>query len=379
MNEVSKLHKVAMSLAGQAVGVQRIGGDARDLFRDAFENERAAAMLLVNSLEIEPTRSILFRSAASLAMDCGEFREAERLIGMALAGNPPEEICEELRDLYENVTFNRHLEVKGTTLGRGDVQLSLAGGAVGLGIVAADEYFPRAQRVESMMLRTAERTLGLPFRERGKAPKSVTELVSMYTSLARAGSFAVTLRVGRPTQQKLLFEPEGDIVLEFMECLRLFNEGEKEQLKKRVNSSKYFVNFVAQARQLAPDGDRVKTVGFTASYGDDKTTVALRQPDTTMWRQQPSRDSHIVEIKGVVTKADKDSSSNTISVREENGVLRKVKVPAALLDDIVRPYWGRTVLVRAEERNSKYHMSDIEPVDENPWTNPTDDDDSSDE
>jgi hypothetical protein len=42
---------------------------------------------------------VLHRSAASLAVDCLQLREAERLIGRALAGNPPPDIDDELRDL----------------------------------------------------------------------------------------------------------------------------------------------------------------------------------------------------------------------------------------------------------------------------------------
>jgi hypothetical protein len=36
-------------------------------------------------------------------MECGEAREAERLIAIALSGNPPGEIAEELRDLWQQV------------------------------------------------------------------------------------------------------------------------------------------------------------------------------------------------------------------------------------------------------------------------------------
>jgi hypothetical protein len=42
-----------------------------------------------------------------LAWRCGEYREAERLIGAALAGTPPETIAEELRDLLLQVYFEK--------------------------------------------------------------------------------------------------------------------------------------------------------------------------------------------------------------------------------------------------------------------------------
>jgi hypothetical protein len=67
--------------------------------RAAFGKERAAADWVANQLDLEPTRAVLRRSAAVLALECSELREAERLIGRALAGNPPDDIANELRDL----------------------------------------------------------------------------------------------------------------------------------------------------------------------------------------------------------------------------------------------------------------------------------------
>jgi len=54
---------------------------------------------------LEPTRSVLHRSAATLALECGALCDPERLIAVALSGDPPAEIAEELRDLLEPVYF----------------------------------------------------------------------------------------------------------------------------------------------------------------------------------------------------------------------------------------------------------------------------------
>ena len=101
MKKALKLHREAMDLADQAEAAQRRKArvEAAQLFRKAFESERAAAVLFVNDFDAEPTRSVLLRSAASLALDCQEYREAERLIAAALWGNPPEELYDELREL----------------------------------------------------------------------------------------------------------------------------------------------------------------------------------------------------------------------------------------------------------------------------------------
>ncbi|MEQ8464570.1 MAG: hypothetical protein RIC07_13460 [Coleofasciculus sp. E1-EBD-02] len=94
MQDIETLHREAMELVDQAV-LARQRGDAkamREFYRAAFAKERAAADLVANQLDLEPTRSVLHRSAAVLALECGELQEAERLIGRALAGNPPDDI-----------------------------------------------------------------------------------------------------------------------------------------------------------------------------------------------------------------------------------------------------------------------------------------------
>lgn len=112
MPNVNDLHQKAMSLVDEA-HLARLNGLERDcleLTEAAFNFEAEAAWALSGELELEPTRSVLFRSAASLALEIGKSREAERLISAALAGTPPDEIANELRDLLEDVYFARHLD-----------------------------------------------------------------------------------------------------------------------------------------------------------------------------------------------------------------------------------------------------------------------------
>ncbi len=107
MSPMHDLHHQAMRLVDEAERLRRGGNPqaAREHLRQAFEQERQAAAVAAADLTLEPTRSVLHHSAASLALECGALREAERLIAAALSGNPPEEIAEELRDLLEQVYF----------------------------------------------------------------------------------------------------------------------------------------------------------------------------------------------------------------------------------------------------------------------------------
>lgn len=111
MSSVSELHNKAMELCDAAF-VAKLHKDMEEfkaLSEQALEFERQAADFFAARLtpDVEPTRSVLYRSAASIAIDCGNYREAERLIATGLAGYPPEEIAEELRGLLEQVNLNQ--------------------------------------------------------------------------------------------------------------------------------------------------------------------------------------------------------------------------------------------------------------------------------
>ena len=117
MSQIQELHKQAMDLA-EAAFTAKVRGNlkqASQVSRQAFEKESQAAALIANQLDAEPTRSVLHRSAATLAIDCGEFQAAERLIAIALSGNPPQNIAQELKDLFIKINLRPYLERHGLT------------------------------------------------------------------------------------------------------------------------------------------------------------------------------------------------------------------------------------------------------------------------
>jgi len=101
MNPIRKLHNDAMRLYDQYFQAQDMGrmDIAGSLLREAFEMERDAAALTEPNFDLEPTRSVLHRSAATLALNCGDVEEAKRLAQIGLSGRPPREILHELRDV----------------------------------------------------------------------------------------------------------------------------------------------------------------------------------------------------------------------------------------------------------------------------------------
>src|SRR5262249_53911628 len=105
MKDIRELHRKAMDFAKQAE-TARLEGDAalsRTALEQAFQFEKEAAEDLANEPEAEPTRGVLFRSAASLALQLGRYEEALKLADAGLAGKPSPEIESELSDLRQQI------------------------------------------------------------------------------------------------------------------------------------------------------------------------------------------------------------------------------------------------------------------------------------
>ena len=96
-----KNHHRAMELTDKADALKRAGETEKSIavYKKAFEREREAALSYKDKYDAEPTRSVLFRSAASLAIESAAPQLALEMIMEGLYGNPPPEIREELLDL----------------------------------------------------------------------------------------------------------------------------------------------------------------------------------------------------------------------------------------------------------------------------------------
>jgi tetratricopeptide (TPR) repeat protein len=102
MNQINELHEEAMDLADEGDRAKKRGdyAAAQTLYRRALELETHAAD--ETPIGTEPTRSILYRSAAWLAIYCHLESEAEKL---ALKGleSAPSGIAAELREVLNRV------------------------------------------------------------------------------------------------------------------------------------------------------------------------------------------------------------------------------------------------------------------------------------
>lgn len=368
MSDLKTLHRQAMDFAEMAE-IAKLRGEleqAAGLFQQAFEHERDAANLVKSDFSAEPTRSILYRSAASLALDHGKPREAERLIAIALTGEPPQDIAEELRDLLEQVNFQRHLELRGWKLDADEIQLSIAGRAVGFGIASSDEFVDRIQNLEKLIYRTVERKSGAQYREKGNPKKSIRKDFEVYMSVPRAASFAVSLKIGLTQPQLSL---DLGILDELLNCLELFDNANEEALREQIPEEPYYRNFVGLAKRLAPDGDNVNVVGFTAIRSGEERRVALTRSrnETTTVESTTSIDqtTELVTVRGSLKYADSTKGrTGHIKLVDEQGKTYDVVVPEGMMSDIVKPLWDDDVIVKGFRKGKSIRLEDIVPADE---------------
>ena len=360
-----------MDYADEAFFAQRQGQyeRARECFENAYSAEKSAAEQLADT-DLEPTRSILFRSAATLALDCGKVREAEKLVAFALAGDPPDDIADELRELFERVNVRRHLDLQGLVLSEDDLQITFAGNAIGKGFGPRKEIFSRVNELEKLIHRTDQRIKRRNFGET-VAP---TKKIVLFVSLPKAASFSFTLRFGLFKQLHLpYFEEESSdtkVIDEVLTNLELLEHGNLKELQKHISDPAYFRNFVGLARNIAPDGNIISFVGLTASSHGKERKVSFSRNREDIWEPpvesigEPDYElSETMEtVSGVLRFANEMKSNREIRLEVEGGQAWKVLVREGLMEDIVGPHWGQKVNVlgrKVKRRQKTLLLSDI--------------------
>ena len=105
MSKICELHDTAMDIMNEAIALQEHGNsyDACAKFLYACELESESAYLVDKNSESEPSRGMLFLSAASLAWRAGDYEQAECLVQEGLNGYPTEKIRMELCRLYDEI------------------------------------------------------------------------------------------------------------------------------------------------------------------------------------------------------------------------------------------------------------------------------------
>ena len=104
-SRASDIHDRAMELDSRA-RLKKLEGhpaEARQLLLAAVEQAKQAAQVIRSGDVPEPSRSIILRSGATLAVDARDYATARLLIAQALTGQPPLDVRWDLGDLLDSL------------------------------------------------------------------------------------------------------------------------------------------------------------------------------------------------------------------------------------------------------------------------------------
>ena len=370
MTSASDYHNIAMEFADLGLRNRARGNGERALayFEQALDFELAAIAELDRADGL--AGAVLHRSAGTLALDCRQFRLAEQLASKALASEPPADIAAELRDLWEQSNFHRHLAQEEMDISRGEIRMSLVGRSVANGVVPLVDLLPRVANIQKLIYRIAQRMLNHPYRAR--VPGEIRNRYLAFATAPSSGSFAISLRLGHPAPQSSLagFFGPSDVIDEFIDLMAIADSGNSEAVEERIPDRSYQQNFLGLSKNIAPDGNKIRQVGFAINSNGGIRTVAVTRPASLMkpaGAETLRRGTETVEVRGTLRYADASNRNrNLIKLIEDSGQPHDILVPAGLMDDIVRPMWNLPVTVSGTRRPNRkmIRLNDIWPSDQ---------------
>ena len=345
MSRVRELHDEAMRLAQQAM-VARHNGEqeyATGLAQQAYILEAEAAEIIEVSIEAEPTCSILFRSAASLAYQAKEYDISLRLIAKGLSGFPPSSIARELRSIYDQVSFEQYLAEHEMILENYELELSMKGSAIGHGIIPYNEFIKRFQQIPKLLERTTQRLLRKEYQRSGRVAREYQPFIPVVQAF-NEGSFIVRFQLisQNDRQLSLLFDA-SDVIDEVLSGIELINSNDEEVLERNMSEA-YYLNFLFLVQEIAPDGDRVSLVGLS-SVNKIVTLTRVRSEISLTSSQQKDNDEvgQPIVVEGELDYA-KSRGNDEIGLTPSEGEPYTITVREGM-DDLVRIYWKQYVKI----------------------------------
>lgn len=365
MSMICELHDKAMLLMSMAFSMK----EAHDIdtcakFLLACEYESEAAFMIDKTPETEPSRGMLFLGAASLAWHGQDFDLAERLVAEGLSGYPAPAAQHDLRRLYDDIKFSRYVAENNSTLNEAEATIRFYGAEVGYGRVSANEFIKKIEAIGKIIERTAQRKAGFAFQTTSNNLKKQASY-RFDIELAEAGSFGVKVKLSfnNKTHLSLLQAKADEIVSDVVENIDLMNAGDTAKIKEKIQDVDYFVNFITQARELAPDGERITSIGIASNKQQAvfrESKKSLRNIFKLALEQKKDKNAENEKtIRGILKVS--DGIKGEFQILKENGEKVKLQVRDGL-DDLARKYFGETVDATCELVGKHYQLMDLTPV-----------------
>ena len=219
----------------------------------------------------------------------------------------------------------------------------------------------RVEKIRLLIDRTTQRLMGKVYQRVGRISEKYRPFTPVLAT-PESGSFILRIRLGRSEIAEIpLFPTASKVIEDIIAGIYLINESDEAGLQKMLGKEGYYKNFLAMARDLAPDGEKISSVDFISK----KRVVSLSRPRKDI-DISPQIDSSAekdqyesISVEGELDFATKRKGT-MVGLTTEDGREYNIVIEEGL-DDLVRSYYGRFVGVSGSfDKVSRYiHPSDI--------------------
>lgn len=365
MSTVRDLHNQATSIMHRADALFASGDidNAREQFKMACEIEIEAASKISIDPENEPTRSILYLSAASLAWRATEYALAERLIGHGIAGYPSECVRKDFYKLLDQVKYDLMCLKQGEFREEATLNVRLYGGHIRQGIAPLGIIKKRLDGISNIFAKTEQRLAKRPYTDGRKTIRNHSPY-ELSVEWAEAASFGVNIRLSHAIESQISFQGTRpgvqDIVDDVMQNMDRLNSGDFDSLEESISDKSYLTNFIAHAKIIAPDGDRVRSVGLSTGKKSLLLNLTKKKINDYILNDGESTDAFDKGERGTITGYldIADRKKNVFILTDLNGVPHTTQVQSGL-EDLAREYFGILVDVNYETDKRNVILIDI--------------------
>lgn len=377
--ELNRLHDRAMDLASRAKAASNdskpdtILADA--LWNAAFDHERRVADRLLTHFELEPSRGIIYRSAAALALRCDELVLAERYAAQGLAGNVDDQIAEQLREVFDEVRFRRHTTGLIRQLRDETMHVSMTGRRVTPDFIDAAILTSHIENLHRIIVRVQELLLGYQFRRSGRISKGIQDTMQVRYEPASNRVFGYDLDVFvQQPRLKFVEEDEGTVIGVTRRIFDLAQAGNRSALLSLCQENRsYYRYFTNAARDVMPDGKRLAFVGLQSSEYREAVTLRPADRRTVLQRmglKEAGEKQVTIEgrLKGTQGSTHSDELIVTVYTGDDEKIPQRCVVPEGLSGERIGQLWDSRVRVRGfrKEQDSLVRVEFIRELTDEP-------------
>ncbi len=259
---------------------------------------------------------------------------------------------DELRRLNRKIYFQLRMQDRDVTLSEQEFSMKLDGNEILNGLAPVDLVTQRISKLKKIFWNTIRQWNGLEF---GSSVRVKDQSHTLWVSAFEPGSLDVVLKLGISGQ--MTFSNMGGFDTIFGRVLTnfgLLNDGQFGQLQQHIDNNEYYCNFVALAKEIAPDGDDVVNVNLGAIVEGQRRQVNLvrqQQEFTDVYLPdllQPSNGLHAIDefltLRGELQFADGRTEHKQVKLDDiSSGKSWTIFVSEALMKDVVQPHFGEQV------------------------------------